>query len=1144
MAMYPGIAFSGYFSGKQEEEEEKKRLEREAKYNAEQLAEEPTYDVKAYEEHVKDKPKFETFTKEGQVAYEESQRKYLSPEQFSTIMRKAEPGVYDTFDDEGLARYLASSNPAYAKYVNPDFLRRDPNAPVYGDGVEPSVDQDIKAAMHGFKSIWKGLPSALEGIGAGVGEMIEQKAVKGAELIQKTRMDYDPDKPFLEKTIPELMSDVTAWYKDEETKLSPEQYNAWEKAANRTQAISDTGIDPYTGEAPKVSDRFWHDRLREHSEGLRIKANEDIRKWITDDPELEAYMAWKADTPWNVENILKDPIDQMQRGMAEFLPSITATAIGAGAGYLMSGLNPAGAGYGAMAMGTMMEGSSSYNEAMRYMIDEKGMDPQDASILATQVASAYGLIAGWLEKFQLRKMARIAGVGEDVMKKSFTKKMLDSLISKAIKKSPEKFGKKALLASATGVMFKDSMEEGLQEMSQATMDQVTANIYRKYADNGKVDWDSAVRNFGKDLIAASTSEEAKDSFFSAMVGSLGFGIHTRGPVEAFKATPGTLKWTKEGLQKSVGMFKKDSPIDSFMKDQQSGEEETIVTPIIKDNAGYFSVLADEVSDDPKVFGERSKMLADDASDSMKQFVKSTGDLGTGEAALRLYQKAVKELKDDQSPFTILEHLDDTQRLRVESLIADQFARKINSKENLSGKLKSLLNEQNSIIDIDSKMGVKTIMALLGAKTKEDRATILRNEIKMNNKDLSSSEVEALVNSELNTMPLEPTPAEVASMQGKEGPGRKGEGPQEGGVVTEPTPGDQAKSLIKQHSTNIKEAFFEVAALVGTAPAEVMSFIKTLKPKQFMEFSEHEVFSSLKLQTDKDGNVIKNKKNILAIGAQLKTYADANIKRERATEIDLDVDDTTLKSTVEKQKTVESIEQAIAGLEETIKKGPFKPDDAESKETIDEIDRLKAEKKTILQDMKREKPKVVQKPQRERQEEFINKANVKDLKSAVKNHNSKASKEDKITNYSKMNRSQLQAALRGKMQPAPQVKDVDQVLVPEKKIEVSTAKKKNTSNVSKFTEADRKKTGLDKATWDSLSEERKETMVVGKRDEGEEAGEAVIDKEGKIIKGSKNVVNDMASELGGNRSNVSVPKDSGSEIVEIDKDEDPNIECKP
>ena len=110
----------------------------------------------------------------------------------------------------------------------------------------------------------------------------------------------------------------------------------------------------------------------------------------------------------------------MQRGITEFLPSITATAIGATAGFFMSGGTVAGAGYGAMLMGGVMEGSSSYNEAMRYMVDEQGMNPEDSIAMATAVSSAYGLVSGWLEKFQLKRAGKMVGLSEDLFEKSFT----------------------------------------------------------------------------------------------------------------------------------------------------------------------------------------------------------------------------------------------------------------------------------------------------------------------------------------------------------------------------------------------------------------------------------------------------------------------------------------------------------------------------------------------------------------------------------------------------------------------------------------------------------------------------------------------------------------------------------------------------
>lgn len=126
--------------------------------------------------------------------------------------------------------------------------------------------------------------------------------------------------------------------------------------------------------------------------------------------------------------------DMMLRGVASLAPSIATTVAGGG---LVGGIFKIGnAGLKIINSGkkagrfltvSAMEGSSEYNEAMSYLVDEKGLSPSEANEIATASSGAYSLISGALEYFQVNRAMRVLGVADDTIKKLWTIRIANKL---------------------------------------------------------------------------------------------------------------------------------------------------------------------------------------------------------------------------------------------------------------------------------------------------------------------------------------------------------------------------------------------------------------------------------------------------------------------------------------------------------------------------------------------------------------------------------------------------------------------------------------------------------------------------------------------------------------------------------------------
>ena len=135
------------------------------------------------------------------------------------------------------------------------------------------------------------------------------------------------------------------------------------------------------------------------AEDARSWGKNKVDEWMNEDKGIQGYLEWQKDEPMGLNNFYHG--DMMARGLANLAPSIatmigTSAATGGVLGVLSAGAKVLKAGRAASQLltGFALEGSSEYNEAMGYLVDEKGLSPSEAIDTANSTALAYGLVSG------------------------------------------------------------------------------------------------------------------------------------------------------------------------------------------------------------------------------------------------------------------------------------------------------------------------------------------------------------------------------------------------------------------------------------------------------------------------------------------------------------------------------------------------------------------------------------------------------------------------------------------------------------------------------------------------------------------------------------------------------------------------------
>jgi hypothetical protein len=282
--------------------------------------------------------------------------------------------------------------------------------------------------------------------------------------------------------------------------------------------------------------RFMHQfetQQREMGAGLAgmmpwnsTKAAEDRRKYveniykrkIADDVELQALLAWKEDEPgWT-------NLNTAVRSLSEALPSLSLAIVSTGVGVAAS----AATGGSSLAITTAslapmfaMEAGTEYVEAMRTMVDEMGMDAEEARGYAQVAAGTYGVVSTLLERVGAKQYLKLVpGLNVKTVEGELLKKFTKSIVkSGANKNFIVRQGARAL--AGTAQTLSGAMQEGTTEWMQSVTQQ-TINLGLKHGlgEDGVGVLRAMQQNFKK----ASTSKEAlEEGFAGATTGILGFG---------------------------------------------------------------------------------------------------------------------------------------------------------------------------------------------------------------------------------------------------------------------------------------------------------------------------------------------------------------------------------------------------------------------------------------------------------------------------------------------------------------------------------------------------------------------------------------------------------------------------------------------
>ena len=595
---------------------------------------------------------------------------------FAEATRQKFPGSYDDLDDRSVTNIILSQYPEYRSWIT-DYDK----SPKVEEDYNPDLVDYAKNLIFTGVNIGTQIPSAVTGVMS-----------KGLEFAE----DFSTGKylPAIGETAKEKKAKIQESY-------------------NKVKEASSKGVNPLTGERLPWYDRFLSDTMLGVSEDLRKWADGYMDQWIDESPDLQAYMAYNQteEGEFSWENVLKNPFHLAMRGFTELAPTVAAT--------ITAGVY--GGPGAAIAVGGLMEGSGAYNEGMRYMIDELGLDTETASSIATATSLAYGSIAGVIEKFQAGKVARQLGIGDEIMEESFSKALYKKILDYAGKEFKEEnlsTSVKRVLSSAD--LMENMIAEGAQEMTQATLDLSIANTYKKYADKeGNISFNDMARNLADDMYEAATSEEAKDSFFSAMMGTSVPG----GARRAFDYTSAKLKSDDTQLDKDKNTKYQD---DTSMPYSDMPDIEDLPPVQIKDDKDLFSALTNEVLNPAKSYGRLDKYLTEDSDETTGDFLKTERTLS--ESLYDLFQKGLSE-EIGGKPKTredILGHLSKNQRIAAEQLIADEFMKKVDINEGISDKAKSVLEALgvDNLLDSSNANDIETIFQLMETGTAEGRKDII------------------------------------------------------------------------------------------------------------------------------------------------------------------------------------------------------------------------------------------------------------------------------------------------------------------------------------------------------------------------------------------------------------------------------------
>ena len=381
------------------------------------------------------------------------------------------------------------------------------------------------------------------------------------------------------------------------------------------------------------------------SEFFRDYSQQRVEEWIDKDPTIQAYLNWSESNPYWTSKLSGDII---MKGLAEFAPSM-ALMIGTRQisssmfkGVFASAFKVTGAlktGKFALTSNKILgltkkyktankyamraqrarkwagrseklsslmaisalEGSGEYNEAMRYLVDEQGVDVNTANEIATKTSIAYGFASGIVEFSQADILMKLAGsriTGSQLLVRGIAGKFLKNHLVRG-----------AATMSVVNIM--EAGEEAIQNMEQ----EIIQSSYREYGGNMSV----MMQNIGSQIMRALKSPQTKEAFLGALYGFAPMGIGATAKYmrsrESMLAQDLQDKYNE--LQYKQGIGKKTAEQATAEFDKYRTEREEFYTASIDTEKGKSEFKINSVLSAmsgirfPKMFQRRQKKQQED-----------------------------------------------------------------------------------------------------------------------------------------------------------------------------------------------------------------------------------------------------------------------------------------------------------------------------------------------------------------------------------------------------------------------------------------------------------------------------------------------------------------------------------------------------
>ena len=228
-----------------------------------------------------------------------------------------------------------------------------------------------------------------------------------------------------------------------------------------------------------------------YAEEARQEANKQTQQYLADNPEIAGYMQWIEDEPVTSENWWH--LEIFKRGLAQAAPSMATMiatdialipltgGVGAIANKARKGTNILGnilktgknlkktRTAGTMTTMGALEGSGEYNEAMSYLVDEKGTDLFEAQQTAALSSMVVGGINGIIEYLPLGRFKNQIFNNKDANTK-LTRWAIDKITDNGWLKGG---------GTVTDEMIKQLIAEGGQEWTQHMVQAMTQIAYKE-----------------------------------------------------------------------------------------------------------------------------------------------------------------------------------------------------------------------------------------------------------------------------------------------------------------------------------------------------------------------------------------------------------------------------------------------------------------------------------------------------------------------------------------------------------------------------------------------------------------------------------------------------------------------------------------